>query len=142
MGKRVNAILVGGMLIFMQSLFHSCSWNAKQDIDIKYGVRDAVNQVSSLNLQKEISSVSYVPLETTNDDESLIDGVLDYAVTENHIYILPANPHPFLSVFKPKRCASVAYFPFCENISGRPPVYVHKKGPDFRGLFLFYPITS
>lgn len=91
MGKRVNAILVGGMLIFMQSLFHSCSWNAKQDIDIKYDVRDAVNQVSSLNLQKEISSVSYVPLETTNDDESLIDGVLDYAVTENHIYILPAK---------------------------------------------------
>ena len=35
--------------------------------------------------------VTFVPLEVTTDDASLIDGVYDYAVTDRYIYVLPVK---------------------------------------------------
>ena len=35
--------------------------------------------------------VTFVPLEVTTDDASLIDGVYDYAVTDRYIYVLPVG---------------------------------------------------
>lgn len=36
----------------------------------------------------EIESVEYIPLEMTNDNASLIDGVADFAITSKYIYVL------------------------------------------------------
>lgn len=48
---------------------------------------------SSVNacLQDEIESVEYIPLETTADPASLLDGVSEYAVTSNYIYVSPVK---------------------------------------------------
>lgn len=44
-----------------------------------------------LELGDEIKGVTFVPLEVTTDDASLIDGVYDYAVTDRYIYVLPVK---------------------------------------------------
>lgn len=44
-----------------------------------------------LGLGDEIKGVTFVPLEVTTDDASLIDGVYDYAVTDRYIYVLPVK---------------------------------------------------
>lgn len=54
-------------------------------------IRNEMNNLSILPLNEEIESVSYVPLEVTSDDASLIDGVADYAVTNKYIYVLPVK---------------------------------------------------
>ena len=46
---------------------------------------------SMLALQDEIESVEYIPLETTADPASLLDGVSEYAVTSNYIYVSPVK---------------------------------------------------
>lgn len=51
-------------------------------------IRSAMNNLSFLPLNEEIESVSYVPLEVTADDASLIDGVADFAITSKYIYVL------------------------------------------------------
>lgn len=51
-------------------------------------IRNEMNNLSILPLNEEIESVSYVPLEVTSDDASLIDGVVDFAITSKYIYIL------------------------------------------------------
>lgn len=51
-------------------------------------IRSAMNNLSLLPLNEEIESVSYVPLEVTADDASLIDGVVDFAITSKYIYVL------------------------------------------------------
>lgn len=54
-------------------------------------IRNGMNNLSILPLNEEIESVSYVPLEITSDDASLIDGVADYVVTNKYIYVLPVK---------------------------------------------------
>ena len=54
-------------------------------------IRNSLNQPTILNLDDEIESVSYVPLEVTSDDASLIDGVTSYVITDKYIYILPVK---------------------------------------------------
>lgn len=54
-------------------------------------IREAIGKPTALNLGDEIKGVTYVPLEATSDDGSLIDGVYDYAVTGKYIYVLPVK---------------------------------------------------
>lgn len=51
-------------------------------------VREAFQNLSTLPIAEEIESVEYLPLEITDNDESLIDGIVDYAVTSKYIYVL------------------------------------------------------
>lgn len=51
-------------------------------------VRSALNSPSTLPLGDEIEPVEYIPLKVTEDNASLIDGVVDYAITSKYIYIL------------------------------------------------------
>lgn len=51
-------------------------------------IRNEMNNSTALHLNEEIESVSYVPLEVTADDASLIDGVVDFAITSKYIYVL------------------------------------------------------
>jgi hypothetical protein len=54
-------------------------------------IREEINNPNMLALQHEIENVTFVSLEETADDASLIDGVFDYAVTEKYIYVLPVK---------------------------------------------------
>lgn len=67
----------------------SCSLNQSKQTDIlTASVREALNSPTTLAIADEIESVEYIPLEVTNDDASLIDGVVDFAITSKYIYIL------------------------------------------------------
>lgn len=64
-------------------------------------VRDALNSPATLSIADEIESVEYIPLEMTNDDASLIDGVVDFAITSKYIYVLVARkPVSYCSIVK------------------------------------------
>lgn len=54
-------------------------------------VRAGISHPGSLKLSDEIEDVVYVPLEVTSNDASLIDGVANYAVTSQYIYVLPVK---------------------------------------------------
>lgn len=54
-------------------------------------VRSVIDREATLGLADEIAGVEYVPLKETDDDASLIDGVLDYAVTSRYIYVMPVQ---------------------------------------------------
>ena len=82
----VKTLVVSGVLMIT-----SCTSDNEQQGMITYDVRSAIDHASMLNLDQEIADVHYVPLEMTDDDESLIDGILDYAVTTKYIYVLPAQ---------------------------------------------------
>ena len=58
---------------------------------ISADLRQGINHPSMLNLQDEIESVEYIPLETTEDPASLLDGVSEYAVTSKYIYVSPVK---------------------------------------------------
>lgn len=78
----VKTLVVSGVLMIT-----SCTSDNEQQGMITYDVRSAIDHASMLNLDQEIADVHYVPLEMTDDDESLIDGILDYAVTTKYIYM-------------------------------------------------------
>ncbi|RHJ91082.1 6-bladed beta-propeller [Parabacteroides bouchesdurhonensis] len=77
-------------LIWISLIFISCN-SSNTDLStcpiIEF--REGLQQPTTLKLNEEIESVSYVPLKVTSDDASLIDGVADYAVTNKYIYVLP-----------------------------------------------------
>lgn len=54
-------------------------------------VRSIIDRPATVPLKDDILDVSYVQLEETDDDDSLIDGVADYAVTDQYIYVLPVK---------------------------------------------------
>lgn len=54
-------------------------------------LRETMNHPSMLDLKEEIESVEYIPLETTDDPASLLDGVSDYAMTSKYIYVNPVK---------------------------------------------------
>ena len=58
---------------------------------ISADLRQGINHPSLLALQDEIESVEYVPLETTDDPASLLDGVSEYALTGDYIYVSPVK---------------------------------------------------
>lgn len=51
-------------------------------------VREALSSPSTLPISDEIEPVEFIPLKVTEDNASLIDGVVDYAITSKYIYIL------------------------------------------------------
>ena len=51
-------------------------------------VREALSSPSTLPIGDEIEPVEFIPLKVTEDNASLIDGVVDYAITSKYIYIL------------------------------------------------------
>lgn len=77
-------IAILGMFIWT-----SCNSNQVNQIRIPTAsVRKALNSLSALPIADEIESVEYIPLEMTNDNASLIDGVVDFAITSKYIYVL------------------------------------------------------
>ena len=55
------------------------------------GYKRGMDKPGLLELGDEIKGVTFVPLEVTTDDASLIDGVYDYAVTDRYIYVFPVK---------------------------------------------------
>ena len=54
-------------------------------------LRELISSTSTLALNEEIEQVEYIPLRTTQDDQSLIDGVTSFAVTSKYIYVYPVK---------------------------------------------------
>lgn len=80
-----------GSYLFVLLTFMSCSPSIKEEKEgniVTASVREAFQNLSALPIAEEIESVEYLPLEITDNDESLIDGVVDYAVTSKYIYVL------------------------------------------------------
>lgn len=67
----------------------SCNSNqVNQTALITTSVREALRSSATLPIADEIESAEYIPLEMTDDNASLIDGVVDFAITNNYIYVL------------------------------------------------------
>lgn len=83
---KVNHSLTATILILILT---SCSINqAKQTGELTASIRKVINSPTTLTIDDEIKSAEYIPLEVTVDDASLIDGVVDFAITSKYIYIL------------------------------------------------------
>ena len=52
-------------------------------------VRSVINKDSQLDWNKHIQSSRYIQLQETNDEASLIDGISDFALSDQYIFILP-----------------------------------------------------
>lgn len=57
--------------------------------DCIVNVRDEIDKAKGISLVTQLSGPVFIPLEETADEQSLVDGVADYAVTSKYIYILP-----------------------------------------------------
>ena len=67
----------------------SCNLNqVNQTGLLTASVREALHSPATLSIADEIESVEYIPLEMTSDNASLIDGVVDFAITSKYIYVL------------------------------------------------------
>lgn len=67
----------------------SCNLNqVNQTGLLTASVREALRSPATLSIADEIESVEYIPLEMTSDNASLIDGVVDFAITSKYIYVL------------------------------------------------------
>lgn len=79
-------------LFYLLPLLAACSsgYSGPEEL-ISADLRQGINHLSMLNLQDEIESVEYIPLETTEDPASLLDGVSEYAVTSKYIYVSPVK---------------------------------------------------
>ena len=74
------------------SLLTACQPKAEVDTEIPVAnLRELITNPSTLSLNEEIKQVEYIPLRTTEDDQSLIDGVAGFAVTSKHIYVYPVK---------------------------------------------------
>lgn len=54
-------------------------------------VKKQMGHLAMLDLADEIASVSYVSLQVTDDDASLIDGIVCFALSKDYIYVIPAK---------------------------------------------------
>ena len=74
------------------SLLTACQPKAEVGMEIPTAnLRELISNSSMLSLNEEIKQVEYIPLRTTEDDQSLIDGVAGFAVTRKHIYVYPVK---------------------------------------------------
>ena len=74
------------------SLLTACQPKAEVDTEIPVAnLRELITNPSTLSLNEEIKQVEYIPLHTTEDEQSLIDGVAGFAVTSKHIYVYPVK---------------------------------------------------
>ena len=78
--------------ILASSFLTACQPKAEVGTEIPMvNLRELITDPSTLSLNEEIKQVEYIPLRTTEDDQSLIDGVTSFAVTSKHIYIYPVK---------------------------------------------------
>ena len=78
--------------VFVVSCFASCGSSPTEAPSLLTAdIRGGMDKPGLLGLGDEIKGVTFVPLEVTTDDASLIDGVYDYAVTDRYIYVLPVK---------------------------------------------------
>ena len=78
--------------VFVVSCFVSCGSSLTEAPSLLTAdIRGRMDKPGLLGLGDEIKGVTFVPLEVTTDDASLIDGVYDYAVTDRYIYVLPVK---------------------------------------------------
>lgn len=79
-------------LLFLLTFMAACN-SGQSDTKglLSVDLRETMNHPSMLDLKEEIESVEYIPLETTDDPASLLDGVSDYAMTSKYIYINPVK---------------------------------------------------
>ena len=80
------------LFVILLVIFTACnSSDKKASTHIVVDLRNQVNQTEVTTLADEIKGVSYVPLEMTTDDASVIDGIANFAVSDKYIYVLPAK---------------------------------------------------
>ena len=73
-------------------LMTACQPKSETSMEIPTtNLRELISSTSTLTLNEEIEQVEYIPLRTTEDDQSLIDGVAGFAVTSKHIYVYPVK---------------------------------------------------
>ena len=73
-------------------LLTACQPKSETSMEIPTtNLRELISSTSTLTLNEEIEQVEYIPLRTTEDDHSLIDGVAGFAVTSKHIYVYPVK---------------------------------------------------
>lgn len=69
--------------VFVVFCFVSCGSSPTEASSLLTAdIRGGMDKPGLLGLGDEIKGVTFVPLEVTTDDASLIDGVYDYAVTD------------------------------------------------------------
>ena len=80
------------LYLLTSSLLAACQPKADVGTEIPVAnLRELISNPSMLSLNEEIKQVEYIPLRTTEDDQSLIDGVAGFAVTSKHIYVYPVK---------------------------------------------------
>ena len=80
------------LYLLTSSLLVACQPKADVGTEIPVAnLRELISNPSTLSLNEEIKQVEYIPLRTTEDDQSLIDGVAGFAVTSKHIYVYPVK---------------------------------------------------
>ena len=80
------------LFLLTSSLLTACQPNAEVGTKIPTAnLRELIAKPSMLTLNEEIKQVEYIPLRTTQDDQSLIDGVAGFAVTSKYIYVYPVK---------------------------------------------------
>lgn len=85
--KMKKAVLPFMMLL----LLVSCNSRSEQSGCINADIRGQLGKSATLKLAEEISGATYIPLEVTKDEASLIDGVTTFAVTDKYIYVVPVK---------------------------------------------------
>ena len=80
------------LFLLTSSLLTACQPQAEVGTEIPMvNLRELITEPSTLSLNEEIKQAEYIPLRTTEDEQSLIDGVASFAVTSKHIYIYPVK---------------------------------------------------
>lgn len=79
------------LLLVLGSVFTLISCNSNQIGQSELStvsIREELKSSKTLHLDDEIESAEYISLEVTDNDASLIDGVVDFAFTSKYIYVL------------------------------------------------------
>ena len=73
-------------------LLTACHPKAETSIEIpSANLRELISSASTLALNEEIERAEYIPLRTTDNPQSLLDGAAGFAVTSKYIYVYPVK---------------------------------------------------
>ncbi len=95
-----RSITILATILFIVAGFMGCNQPQKSEV-LTASVREAFNSPTTLSIADEIESAEYIPLEVTNNNASLIDGVVDFAITSKYIYVL-VDKQPRIVLFDRK----------------------------------------
>ena len=95
-----RSTIISAAMLFVMSGFIGCN-KSQKSVLLTASVREALNSPTTLSIADEIESAEYIPLEVTNNDASLIDGVVDFAITNKYIYVL-VDKQPRIVLFDRK----------------------------------------